>query len=405
LRPRDILLGLSAGAAFGLGLAGFLVVRPPGGAPLDFLHALYQTIALYVVNPPARGLPAGEPTWAVSALWVAHFLAPLSLATVVVDACLLLLERGERSFARRQGHTIVSGIGRTAILCVEEIVRSGSARDVVVVELYPDNAHLPRLRALGVGIVMGSMKDEAALRRAGIEGARAFLALSEDDILNINAATLARRLAGARGFQVFAQVIDAKLHQNLPASLKAQIRFLNTHEVAADALIRERRIAHGYEEAFVIAGFGNFGQMVLKALLREDADLHDRFFVLDRDAEEKVRSFLETFDVEGRDVRPLRGNLHDPALWRTIRDALAAPDSPPREPLVLVCTDNDVSNLSLALSIRRRWVRSAAIHCRMFGEVSFEQDMVRGQQIETYRVADLLRRSLPPETLGQYRRV
>lgn len=404
-RPRDILLAGSAGAAFALGMAGFMLVRAPGAAgPFDFLHALYHTLGLYVLNPPPRGLPDGDPAWAVSMLWVAHFLAPLSLATVVVDACILMLQRGERSFTHRRGHTVICGLGRTATLCAEEIVRNGSPRDVVVVELFGDNPQLPQIRKLGVGVVLGSMTDEAALRRAGIEHARAFLALASDDILNINAATAARKLAQANDFEVFAQVIDAKLHQNLPDSLKAQIRFLNTHEVAAEALVRERRLVHGYEDAYVIAGFGNFGQMVLKALLRDDTAVEDRFFVIDRDAPEKVRVFLETFGFEGRDVRPMKGNLHDPDVWKGIREALAAPDAPQREPLVLVCTDNDVTNLSLSLSIRRRYVRTAAIHCRMFGEVSFEEDMVRGQQIETYRVADLLRRNLPQGLLGRQKR-
>jgi hypothetical protein len=250
------------------------------------------------------------------------------------------------------------------------------------------------------------MTDEAVLERAGIRGARRFLALAPDDLLNLNSATAARRHARAEGFAVYVQILDAKLMQNLPESLAREMRFLNTHEIAADALIRDRRLTRGYEDAYVVAGFGNFGRMTLKALLRDDEARHDRFFVIDEAAEQKLRAFLDTFGFEGRDVRAVKGDLHDPACWEAIRADLAErpvkeEGGPPREPLVLVCTDHDVSNLSLALSIRRRYFTSAAIYCRLFGEVAFEEDMTRGHRIETYRVADLLRKNLPQDLFGK----
>jgi hypothetical protein len=295
----------------------------------------------------------------------------------------------------------VCGLGRTALLCVEETVRKGSARDAVVVELFPECPQLPAIREMGVGVVLGSMTEEPALLRAGVEHARRFLALSSDDILNINAAAAARRLNREREFHAVAQVSDAKLMENLPAALKREVTFLNIYEIAADALVHARQLTHGYEDAYVIAGFGNFGQMMLKALLREEGSARqDRFFVLDKDAEEKVRMFKETFGFGDRDVRPVRGNLHDPAMWQALRDSLKKEAGPGRDPIVLVCTDNDVSNLSLALSIRRRYVKDSAIYCRLFGEVSFEAEMVKGHRIETYRVADLLRKNLPHQVFG-----
>lgn len=400
---RNALLGAAGALGFLLGVLGFASVRPPGVAePCTLVAAVYHALGLFVLNAGPNGLPAGEPAWAVTVLWVAHFLAPLSLASVLVDAFVSVFSRRDRSYAGKEGHTVICGIGRTALLCVEELVAAGSARDLLVVELFRDCPQLPRIRELGIAVVFGSMTDEATLQRAGVEGASRFLAFANDDILNINAATTAKRLNRAREFTAVAQVTDARLFENLPESLKREIRFLNTHEIAADALVRTSRLARGYEDAYVIAGFGNFGQMVLKALLREETVAReDRFFVLDRDADEKVRMFVETFGFDDRDVRPVRGNLHDPALWQKIRDDLARePREGNPEPLVLVCTDNDLSNLSLALSIRRRYVRESVIHCRLFGEVSFEQEMVRGHKIETYRVSELLRRNLPADVLG-----
>jgi hypothetical protein len=404
---KDALILLCATLGLVLGIVGFLTVIPPGGgAPDEPLAALYHALGLFVLNPSPRGLPAGEPAWAVTALWAAHFLAPLTLASVAIDAARSFLSRRERSYRFREGHTIVCGLGRTALLCVEEIVAASGPRAVVVVELHRDNPNLPRLRELSVAVVHGSMTDEAVLERAGIRGARRFLALAPDDLLNLNSATAARRHARAEGFAVYVQILDAKLMQNLPESLAREMRFLNTHEIAADALIRDRRLTRGYEDAYVVAGFGNFGRMTLKALLRDDEARHDRFFVIDEAAEQKLRAFLDTFGFEGRDVRAVKGDLHDPACWEAIRADLAErpvkeEGGPPREPLVLVCTDHDVSNLSLALSIRRRYFTSAAIYCRLFGEVAFEEDMTRGHRIETYRVADLLRKNLPQDLFGK----
>jgi Trk K+ transport system NAD-binding subunit len=99
-----------------------------------------------------------------------------------------------------------------------------------VVELFKDNPLLPRVIARGVGVVMGSMDEEVVLRRAGLAGARRFLALANDDILNINAATVARRLNRARSFTAVAQISDARLRENLPASLAREITFLNPFE-------------------------------------------------------------------------------------------------------------------------------------------------------------------------------
>ena len=46
-------------------------------------------------------------------------------------------------------------------------------------------------------------------------------------------------------------------------------------------------------------------------------------------------------------------------------------------------------------------MKDSVIYCRLFGEVSFEADMTKGHKIETYRVADLLRKNLPDEVLGR----
>jgi voltage-gated potassium channel Kch len=402
---KNRLILAAGGGAFLLGLIGFICWESPGGEPPGLLHAAYYTLGLFVLSPSPAGLPSGQPAWAVAILWIAHFLAPLSLASFVIDALFSLLKGRDRSFHGKEGHTIVCGLGKTALLTVEEILKSDSPRDVVVVELFPDCPQLPGVREKGVGVVMGSMEEEAVLRRAGAAGAKRFLAFANDDILNINAVTAARRLHQSGKLTRVAQVTDVKLVENLPEALKKEIIFLNTYEISADALVSSKRLTHGYEDAYVVAGFGHFGQMVLKALIQDQATAEgDRLYVLDRDADEKVRMFLETFGFESRDVRPIQGNLHDPALWRRVRDDLAKGETSGRDPIVLVCTDNDVSNLSLALSIRRRHVKESVIYCRLFGEVSFEADMTKGHKIETFRVADLLRRNLPPVVLGAERR-
>ncbi|MHC4777289.1 MAG: NAD-binding protein [Planctomycetota bacterium] len=402
---RNSMILAAAALAFGLALIGFLGLGPQGGESMPVLHALYHSLGLFVLNPAPGGLPSSGPAWAQAVLWIAHFLAPLSLASFILEALLSMLKGRRKSFVGKEGHTIVCGLGRTALLTVEEIIKRKPASDVVVVELFPDCPQLPGVIDLGVGVVMGSMEEEAVLKKAGGRGARNFLALSHDDILNINAVTTAKRLNGSPGLTTVAQVSDVKLVENLPPSLKKEILFLNTYGIAADALVASKRLTHGYEDAYVVAGFGHFGQMMLKALIEDDATSKgDRLYVLDRDADEKVRMFLETFGFEDRDVRPVQGNLHDPALWRKVQGDLREGENSSRDPIVLVCTDNDVSNLSLALSIRRRHVKESVIYCRLFGEVSFETEMTKGHKIETFRVADLLRRNFPPVVLGVERK-
>ena len=126
--------------------------------------------------------------------------------------------------------------------------------------------------------------------------------------------------------------------------------------------------------------------------------------LLDREAEEKGRTFRQAFGAGEYDIFPVEGDLHDPDLWTRVLgdiDETHAKEEKKYEPIVLVCTDNDVSNLSLALTIRRLYFKDALIHCRLFGEVSFEKEMTKGHNIETYRIDELLRRNLPPEVLGR----
>ncbi len=393
---KNVLILLVGATALALGLVGYLSLTPEGGAPLDFLSALYRSLSLFVLNPGPEGLPSGEPAWAVALVHVACFLAPLSLASFVVEAVLAVVRGGKRSYRAKTEHTIVCGLGRTAAMIIERLVAREGAASVIVVEINPDNPLLPRVRELGVGVVMGDMQEEAVLLDAGVALARRFLALAPKDILNINASTTARGLHRGKRLRAFAQVTDAGLLENLPERLKKEVTFLNPYRIAADALVKLKRLTRGYEDTYVIVGFGNFGQMVLRALLEDPATAQgDIFFVVDRDGAEKLRIFADTFGHDPAPLFPVPGNLHDPAVWEGLRASIEEEGATKkRKPIALICTDNDVLNLSLSLSIRRRFLPDAAIYTRMFGEVSFEAEMISGEKIATYRVAELLQKNL-----------
>lgn len=100
-------------------------------------------------------------------------------------------------------NVVIVGCGRTGAFLAELVDRSGEAVSVVDVE----RDAFKRLPADFKGTpVLGDGTDMDILRQAGIEGANAFLALTQGDNRNLMAAQIAKRIFGVA--QVFAKVND-----------------------------------------------------------------------------------------------------------------------------------------------------------------------------------------------------
>ena len=136
---------------------------------------------------------------------------------------------------------------------------------------------------------------------------------------------------------------------------KLGIRFFDTYHIAASRMIEgyfghEKR--RGLEELDIV-GFGKFGSDLLE-FLAGDMQPDETFLirVVDRaDREKMVNRYARHLQMEER-VRFLRSDIRD------------LPVEESRRRVFFLCTDDDLGNLSLALSLTER-VSPAAVYVRM----------------------------------------
>ncbi|MDO5619358.1 potassium channel family protein [Kocuria sp.] len=142
-------------------------------------------------------------------------------------------------------HFVIMGAGRVGIMLAHALEDSGHS--VAVID--QDDRSLRRLRTTFAGKkVTGHGFDRDVLRRAGIEEAYAFAAVSSGDNTNILATRVARETFGVQ--RVVARIYDparAEFYQRLGIPTVAAVRW------SADQVLRrmlpEQRIAGDWREA------------------------------------------------------------------------------------------------------------------------------------------------------------
>ena len=88
------------------------------------------------------------------------------------------------------GHILVCGLGPVGFRVVEEL--AARKEPVVVVEMAPDNRFLATVRRLGAAVVLGDCTIAEVLRQANAGTARAVIAATNNDLVNLEVALLVR---------------------------------------------------------------------------------------------------------------------------------------------------------------------------------------------------------------------
>lgn len=96
---------------------------------------------------------------------------------------------GGRTVPRRD-HVVVAGLGQVGLRLCLLLRRCGIA--VVAIEENPDLENVGRARELDLPVVIGRAADPYLHRRLSVDRARAFAAVTEDDLTNISVAVAAR---------------------------------------------------------------------------------------------------------------------------------------------------------------------------------------------------------------------
>lgn len=116
--------------------------------------------------------------------------------------------------ANYQNHIVVAGLGNIGFRLVRELVQAGER--VVAIEKSSDASFLQTARELAP-VVLGDAKTEETLRKAGIAGAKAVLAVTNDDLANLSTALAAKRIQPScrTVLRIFNSELAEKMQQGL----------------------------------------------------------------------------------------------------------------------------------------------------------------------------------------------
>jgi Trk K+ transport system NAD-binding subunit len=195
----------------------------------DLADGLYRTISLIATGADMGGkeLPGGWPKVFVSGLRL--FGAALTAAfTAIVTNYLLRARLGGALEVRRipdSGHIIVCGLGTVGFRVVEELRRGGER--VVVIERSQDSRFISTARRLGVPVIVGDATVPEVLRQAHAGDARAVVAATSNELVNLEVGLLARelnptqrvvlRLADMQLARMLREAANIRLALSLPA--------------------------------------------------------------------------------------------------------------------------------------------------------------------------------------------
>jgi Trk K+ transport system NAD-binding subunit len=130
------------------------------------------------------------------------------------------------------GHIIVCGLGNIGYRVVEELVQAQER--VVVIERDAAGRFVTTCRRLGVPVIVGDGTVREVLRQAHAETARALIAATSDDLVNLEVALLVREIDPQK--RVVLRLWDAQLAQTLREAADVRLA-LSVPALAAPAFV------------------------------------------------------------------------------------------------------------------------------------------------------------------------
>jgi Trk K+ transport system NAD-binding subunit len=150
------------------------------------------------------------------------------------------------------GHVVICGLSPVGFRTLEELI--GLGERVVVIEMDPDNRFVVTARRLGAAVILGDARVGEVLRQAHAATARAVIAATHHDLVNIEMALLVRELnerqrvilllGDAQLAQMMREAANIHLAVSVPAlAAPAFLAGLFGDRVASVFLVREQMLA------------------------------------------------------------------------------------------------------------------------------------------------------------------
>jgi hypothetical protein len=358
------------GVSLLLGYIGFDKYLRSLAEPSSTLDILYLTIQLATLE---SGSISGPLSWELEvARWMVPFLTAYTAVLAVATIFRRQVQMMKLYFVR--DHVVVCGLGEMGFLLVSGFRQRGD--EVVAIERDEENPHAELCREQGAIVLIGDVVEPALMVKAGVHRARYIVSVCGDDGVNAEVSVAARQLFAERRrghltssvHLVNPQLYELLREQSLGVgpSHSFRLELFNVFERGAGILLEEHpafdpaalegtRLPH-----ILIIGLGQLGEGLLTRAAR---DWHDQrsdssrrltFSVVDRRAEDKIRSLMSRYPQLSTvcDLIPLqvdvRGHEFEEADFLFNEQGEIALDK------VYVCLDDHSLGLQAALRLRHR---------------------------------------------------
>jgi Trk K+ transport system NAD-binding subunit len=215
--------------------------------------ALYRTISLMATGSDMHGEEMPHGGWQkvfVSVLRVAG--AALTAAfTAILTNYLVRARLGGALEIRRipdSGHIIVCGLGNVGYRVVEELLRQGEK--VVAIDESRDNPFVATARRQGVPVIIGDATVTVVLKQAHAATARAVVAATSMELVNLEIALLTRELNPLQ--RVVLLLVDPQLAQTVREAAAVRLA-LSIPALAAPAFVAAL-LGDRVRSVFMVAG-------------------------------------------------------------------------------------------------------------------------------------------------------
>lgn len=203
----------------------------------DFIDAFYRTISLIATGADMRGSEVEPGAWQKAYISFLRLFGLILVAgfTAIFTNYLVRANLGGALEVRRipdGGHVIVCGLGNIGFRVVEELLTHGDK--VVAIERARDNPYIPTARRLGAAVIVGDAVILEVLKQAHAATARAVVAATSSDLINLEIALLSRQLAET--MRVVVRLTDPNLAQTIRREANIRLAF-SVPELAAPAFV------------------------------------------------------------------------------------------------------------------------------------------------------------------------
>ena len=154
----------------------------------------------------------------------------------------------------------------------------------------------------------------------------------------------------------------------------------------------ERFHSTPHRDLVVLAGFGRFGQTVLHQLQQHALGSFGHVVIIDEHANRHARVFEEEPGFADDYKRAIiDGDLLDPEVWSRIGQVVRADG---HDPVIVVGSGNDGTNLHAALAIRKQHP-GAYVIVRSFRASPFTAEIAQETGIHPFDLAELIESGMP----------